>query len=121
MAAARLCSSGGFGQALLAVDYFRSVSNTGIPSLSLASDGPVCGGYIIGNIAFTDYAAPLRGAWTTQCVLVTDFEIGRTVSVIPNSPYDSVKNLRFVSSCACPRQITRYTTCGAITSPLVCQ
>jgi hypothetical protein len=30
------------------------------------------------------------------------------------------RNLRFVSSCDCPRQITRYTTCGNITSPRYC-
>jgi hypothetical protein len=37
------------------------------------------------------------------------------------APYARVQNVRFVSSCACPRQMTRYTSCGDITSPAVCR
>jgi hypothetical protein len=119
-----LCSVPDGSVGFLAVDYFMPANGVGTPGFSLIGGTRACDGYTIGNVTFGDFAMPPRGTWTTQCVAVTATDLERTVTVgVPyvTPPYARVRNLRFVSSCACPRQITRYTTCGDITSPRICQ
>jgi hypothetical protein len=119
MASALLCFLPDCTSAYLAVDYYTAES--GNPGFAYLSGSVACQGYEIGSVTFNDYARPPEGLWTTQCLAVTESDLDDSVSVVTYSPNNRVRNLRFVPSCDCPRQITRYTTCGDITSARYCQ
>jgi hypothetical protein len=119
MASALLCFLPENGSGFLAVDYYTGV--TASPGFTLLSGSTLCEGYEIGSATFNDYARPTLGTWTKQCLALTPEDLDASISVITHSPFNRVRNVRFVSGCACPRQITRYTTCGDVTSPRYCQ
>ena len=119
MASALLCFLPENSSGYLAVDYYTGV--TASPGFTLLSGSTLCEGYEIGSATFNDYARPTLGTWTKQCLALTPEDLDDSISVITHSPFNRVRNVRFVSGCSCPRQITRYTTCGDVTSPRYCQ
>lgn len=123
MEARRLCNApdrDGF----IAVDLYIPNPNFSPPGIMLF-DNPgtfSCGGHLIGMSNFSDYALPPLGTWTTQCLAVTPLDFDDfMVAISARSSEQRVRNVRFVSSCDCPRRIRRYTTCGDVDSPRVCR
>jgi hypothetical protein len=123
MEAKRLCDApdrNGF----IAVDYFLPNPNFS-PYGIMLFDNPgsfTCGGHLIGMSNFTDYAIPPLGTWTTQCLAVTPLDFDDfMVAISARDTSQRVRNVRFVTSCECPRRIRRYTTCGDVTSSLACR
>jgi hypothetical protein len=114
MASAWVCEAEG-ANAFLAFDYFSPADPRQPNWVLLVSGTDVCGGGVIGRASFLDFTAPAPGTWTTQCLEVMRSEIMDAVSIdVP--PAARVRNLRMVTRCECPRALTRYTTCGPLTS-----
>lgn len=111
------------GEGYLAFDYFYPENARDSPFFSLYSGRQLCSGYLIANGTFSDYSAPPRGTWSTQCFAISEDDMYGKVTIGVQSasrPWAHVRNVRYVSNCVCPRQITRFTTCGDIKSPDVC-
>jgi hypothetical protein len=123
VASADVCSDES-GSGYLAFDYFNPHRGVAVPGFLFTSGRELCGGYSILNATFADYELPPPGTWTTQCIQVDDVDSANAVTIdvyTGQNPMARVRNVRFVSSCSCPRQVTRFTTCGDIKSPRVCQ
>jgi hypothetical protein len=111
---ARVCNppEGGYppdASYFLAFDAFQPQS--GVAAHELVSSNGGCWGTVIGDVVLADFAAPLRGTWTTQCVRLSGSELAFGV-ILTTAESARFANPRFVTGCECPRHLKRYTTCG---------
>jgi hypothetical protein len=120
-----ICGNDDGQQGFLTFEYYMPATGTPYPGFTLLTGDEVCGGTlrILATGTLGEFQPPPRDWWTTQCVRVTGNELSRVVGItVPHlaAPYPSVRNLRFVSDCECPRQTLRFDTCGDSTSEQEC-
>jgi hypothetical protein len=100
------------GPALLALDYRMPDTHDGTPGFAVHS-GDACSGTQLGEVWLNDHEPPALGSQTTQCAYLPIATLPSNLSVRSLHPGGVVTNLRFVSSCACQRELKLATTCGA--------
>jgi Pretoxin HINT domain len=99
------------GLALLALDYRMPETQDGNPGFALYMGAP-CSGTQLGEVWLNDYEPPALGSLTTQCVYLPLASLPSNLSVHSLHAGGEVTNLRFVSSCACQRELRYTTSCG---------
>ena len=97
--------------ALLALDYRMPDTLDGTPGFAVYT-GDACSGMQLGEVWLNDYAAPPLGSLTTQCVYLPLTSLPSNISVHSLHAGGEATNLRFVSSCACQRELRTATSCG---------
>lgn len=117
IASAVLCSRP-WGDGFLAFDYYMPEGGVADAQFTFFTGRQRCSGSMTGWSDFDDYALPPNGTWTTQCIAVREIELDNVATIGVTGA--RVKNVRFVSSCECPRQFTRQTTCG-VTTRIYCR
>ena len=125
LATSVICGSDAGQDGFLTFEYYMPANGTPYPGFTLLTGDTICGGTlsIIANGSLSEFQPPPLGWWSTQCVRVTGNELSRVVGVaVPHviAPYPSVRNLRFVTDCECPRQVRRFDMCGDFTSDQEC-
>jgi hypothetical protein len=99
------------GPALLALDYRMPETHDGTPGFAVHT-GDACSGTQLGEVWLDDHEPPALGSLTTQCAYLPIATLPSNLSVRSLHPGAMVTNLRFVSSCACQRELKLATTCG---------
>jgi hypothetical protein len=99
------------GLALLALDYRMPETQVGNPGFAIFT-GDACSGTQLGEVWLSDYEPPAPGSLTTQCVYLPLASLPSHLSVHSLHAGGEVTNLRFVSSCACQRELRYATSCG---------
>jgi hypothetical protein len=125
MATSVICDNDAAREGFLSFEYYMPATGTPSPGFTLVTGDSICGGTlrVIATGTLSEFQPPPRGWWSTQCLRVTGNELSRVVGVaLPRDigPNSSVRNVRFVAACECPRQVRRFDTCGDYTTGQEC-
>lgn len=95
----------------LAYDVYQPRLGAPIHTFSTAVDQ--CLGETIGDVVLTDFDVPPAETWTTQCIRIWGHELSRQGFHLSSSEQGvRFANPRFVTDCACTRELKRWSTCG---------
>ncbi len=104
------------GRVLLALDYrMPDTLDDGTPGFAVHTGeaaGDTCSGTQLGEVWLNEHAPPAPGSVTTQCAYLPLSAAPGSISVQSLHPHAEVTNLRFVTSCDCPRRLKSWSTCG---------
>jgi hypothetical protein len=102
---AELCRAASPGTVLLAFDVLHPPESPSVPTWRLFTGDLPCAGRPLGDVFLGAQVGPAAGTWSTECVELSATHLSARVAVVALDPNAGVRNLRFVQSCACRREV----------------